>query len=121
MIERLADVVNANESLVRRGRHLTTRLLIEVGETSWLVHIADGRIASMARGPFTMPSWQFALRAPADAWEEFWRPIPKPGYQDILGLAKRRLMRIEGDLHPLMSHLLYFKEMLASLRAAGSP
>src|SRR5918992_2479442 len=120
MIERLMETVNGNANLIRRGRFLNTRVLVEVGDAAFLVHIVEGRVASVTRGPFTMPSWQFALRASREAWEEFWRPVPKPGFQDILGLVKRKLMRIEGDLHPLMSHLLYFKEALASLRPAVS-
>ena len=29
---------------------------------------------------------------------------------------KNKVLKFEGDLHPLMSHLLYFKLLLASLR-----
>jgi hypothetical protein len=28
------------------------------------------------------------------------------------------VLRVEGDLHPFMANLLYFKEVLASLRSA---
>ena len=41
---------------------------------------------------------------------------PPPGDHDILAFVKRREMRLVGDLHPLMSHLLYFKALLAHLR-----
>jgi hypothetical protein len=116
MFERLKDHVNTNPSLLRRGKTCTARLFVEIGEESYIVDIREGRIEAVAKGPFNTPSWTFALRASRDAWIEFFKPIPKPGYQDILGLAKRKLMRIEGDLHPFMAHLLYFKEALASLR-----
>jgi hypothetical protein len=116
MLERLKDAVNGNPTLLRRGRTCTARLLVEMGEESYIVDIREGRVEAVTKGPFTGPSWTFALRASRQDWDEFFKPVPKPGYQDIFGLAKRKLMRIEGNLHPLMAHLLYFKEALASLR-----
>jgi hypothetical protein len=68
MIEALRARVNADEALVRRGRFLSTTFLLEVGQTAWLISIFEGRVASVTRGPFVMPSSSFALRArPAGA------------------------------------------------------
>ena len=64
MIETLRERVNGDEALVRRGRYLTTNFLLEVGQTPWLIQIFEGRIVSVTRGPFVMPSSSFALRAP---------------------------------------------------------
>jgi hypothetical protein len=115
-MEKLAALVNADERLVQRGRYVDTRFLVEVGDTAWLIAIRSGRIAAVERGPFVMPSWVFALRAPREAWERFWQPQPPPGWHDLFALLKRRALRIEGDLHPFMANLLYFKDVLASLR-----
>jgi hypothetical protein len=60
------------------------------------------------------------LRASRDAWEKFWQPLPPLGFTDIFALVKNKRLRIEGDLHPLMSNLLYFKDVLASLRKEAS-
>ena len=46
MIETLQQRVNADQGLVRRGRYLTTIFLLEVGRTSWLISIFEGRIVS---------------------------------------------------------------------------
>src|SRR5262245_41215498 len=72
MIETLKERVNDDPALVRRGRFLTTTFLLEVGATPWLVAIYEGRILSVTRGPFVMPSSSFALRAPEEEWEKFW-------------------------------------------------
>ena len=32
-------------------------------------------------------------------------------------LIKRRVLRVEGDLHPFMANLLYFKALMAAPRA----
>jgi hypothetical protein len=120
MIEALKARVNDDESLVRRGRYLTTTFLLEVGETPWLISIFEGRIASVSRGPFVMPSSSFALRASAEEWEKFWSRRPPPGSNDLMALIKRRVLKAEGDLHVFMANLRYFKEALAKLRPAGA-
>ena len=116
MIERLADLVNAQPALVRRGRFVTTTFLLQVGETPWLITVTQGRVTAVVKGPFVMANWTFALRAPADAWERYWRPIPEPGFHDLFALIKQRLLLAEGDLHPFMANLFYFKALLGSLR-----
>jgi hypothetical protein len=116
MIERIAELVNADERLVRRGRFLSTTFLLEVGDDGYLVRIADGRVAAVTKGPFVTPDYSFALRAPREAWETFWRKLPPPGFNDLFALFKRGLLRIEGDLHPFMANLLYFKDVLAAPR-----
>ena len=44
---------------------------------------------------------------------EYWRPEPEPGWHDLLALTKRGEASLEGDLHPFMAHLQYFKDLLA--------
>ena len=80
MLERLAELVNRDEALVRRGRYLSTTFLVETGETSWLVTVIEGRIARLEHGPFLLRRWSFAVRAPVEAWQHFWAPVPAPGY-----------------------------------------
>jgi hypothetical protein len=116
MIERLAELVNADANVVRRGRFVNTTFLVEVGDKGYLVRIADGRIVAITPGPFITPNYSFALRAPREAWQTFWQKLPPPGFNDLFALFKRGLLRIEGDLHPFMANLLYFKDVLAAPR-----
>ena len=120
MIETLQQRVNDDAGLVRRGRYLTTNFLLEVGQTPWLIAIYEGRIVSVTKGPFVMPSSSFALRAPEEEWQKFWSVRPPPGSNDLLALIKRRVLKAEGNLQVFMSHLRYFKEALAKLRASGA-
>jgi hypothetical protein len=116
MIEALQQRVNDDAGLVRRGRYLTTTFLLEVGPTAWLISIFEGRIASVTRGPFVMPSSSFALRASEAEWGKFWSERPPPGSNDLMALIKRRVLTAEGDLQVFMANLRYFKEALAKLR-----
>jgi hypothetical protein len=120
MIEALKERVNADQALVRRGRFLTTTFLLEVGATAWLIAIYEGRIVSVTRGPFVMPSSSFALRTSEAEWEKFCGERPPPGSNDLMALIKRRVLRAEGDLKVFMAHLRYFKEALAKLRPVGA-
>jgi len=119
MLEALRERVNADAGLVRRGRYLTTTFLLQSGDTSWLVSIFEGRIVSVSRGPFVMPSSSFALRASEAEWQKFFLAKPPPGSNDLMALVRRKVLKAEGDLQVFMAHLRYFKEALAKLRPAA--
>lgn len=116
MIEKLPELVNRDEKLVHRGRFLAVDFLIEVSRTQYIFSVRSGRLTSVERGPFYMRPWRFAIRAPQEAWEKLWEPVPPPGYTDILGLVRRGEARIEGDLQPFIANLRYFKEVLVTPR-----
>ena len=119
MLEALKERVNGDVGLVRRGRLLTTTFLLQSGDTSWLISIFEGRIVSVTRGPFVMPSSSFALRASEAEWEKFFLAKPPPGSNDLMALVRRKALRAEGNLQVFMAHLRYFKEALAKLRPVG--
>jgi hypothetical protein len=118
--ERLPALVDDDPVLLRRGRWITVDLLVELGDVPYHVALERGRVAALERGPRLMRPWRFAVRGTAEAWRGFWREEPAPGDHDVFALAKRGLLRLEGDLHPLMANLLYFKDLLAlPRRVAG--
>ena len=116
MIDNIASLVNANEKLVRRGRFVDTTFMVAIDEAYTLIRIQEGRIVKITPGPFITPDYSFALRAPRAVWEKFWQPLPPLGFTDIFALVKQKLMRVEGDIHPFMANLLYFKDVIAAPR-----
>jgi hypothetical protein len=117
MVERLPELVNNDQSLLRRGLYITpTDLMIEIGAQSYFLTVDQGRITNFQRGPIIMKSWAFAVRGAEEAWDKFWQPLPLPNFHDIFALAKQGAFRIEGDYRPLITHLLYFKALLAAPR-----
>ena len=44
------------------------------------------------------------------------QPLPPLGFTDIFALVKQKLMQVEGDIHPFMANLLYFKDVIAAPR-----
>jgi pimeloyl-ACP methyl ester carboxylesterase len=116
MFERLADLVNANADLVRRGRFFTATFLVQSDDTQYLVRVVEGRIERVERGPFLMRDWRFAIRASAHAWRKFWEPLPEAGFHEMFAMAKAGHAVIEGDLLALMANLRYVQEVLESPR-----
>jgi hypothetical protein len=110
--------VNGDAVLLRRGRYLNTTCQLDFGEASVLLRISDGRIADVQRNPSVMPSAAFAIIGESAIWRRFLAADPPPGDHDLFAFLKRRELRVVGDLHPLMSHLLYWKGVLAHLRDA---
>ena len=114
MLENLATRVNGDANLVRRGKHVRTTFLIQIDNADHLVSVAEGKIIGIRPGPFITPNYSFALRASRENWDKLWSDKPIPGFTDIFALVKKKLLRIEGDLHPFMTNLIYFKGVIAA-------
>jgi hypothetical protein len=112
-----AGCVVAASTLVARGCRLNVDCLLGPKDQPYHVSFAAGRIVEMAPAPILMRSWCFSYRASPAAWTEFWKPVPRPGWHDLLALTKSGEAVLEGDLYPFMTHLQYFKDVLALPRA----
>jgi hypothetical protein len=118
--ESIPGLLDADRALLHAGRWLNVDCLLGPIGRPYLVAIRQGRIAEMSAAPTPMPSWRFSYTASSRAWTEYWRPEPEPGWHDLLALAKRGEASVEGDLHPFMTHLQYFKDLLALPRSGIS-
>jgi hypothetical protein len=116
MIDKIADLVNSDAKLVHRGRFVDTTFMIAIDDAQTLLRVQDGRVTNVVPGPFVTPNYSFCLRASRSVWAQFWQPLPPRGYTDIFALVKQKLMQVEGDLHPFMANLLYFKDVIAAPR-----
>jgi|TARA_B100002052_G_scaffold250643_1_gene238379 hypothetical protein len=120
MFEKLAEKNNVRHSLASMAQYLNTCFMISTIEHEYLVNIEKGIVKNVEEGPFVMPSYVFKLTASKNEWLKFLQHTPQPGSHDIIAMLRRKVLKFDGDLHPLMSHLLYFKLLLASLRPVES-
>lgn len=104
---------NADSHLVWRGRTLRADCLVQIAATPFLLRIDAGSIRECRTGLPLLCPWDFAVRGSARAWAALWQDPPPPGWHDLFALSKRGEMTFEGNLHPFLAHLQYFKEMLA--------
>lgn len=117
-LARLPELLERAPALQARGRFLSADWLVGIPGRAFRVGIEHGRIVRMDEAPRVMATWRFAYRATPEAWMEFWRPMPKAGWHDLLALTKRGAATLEGDLHPFIANLQYFKDLLALPRKA---
>lgn len=106
-------LLDRTPALIARGRFLDCECRLGPLDQPFHVSIRAGRIVDLAPAPMLMRSWRFSYRASAAAWTEYWKPAPRPGWHDLLALTKRGEAVLEGDLHPFMANLQYFKDLLA--------
>jgi hypothetical protein len=99
--------------LQRIGRLFSETVLIEVDGAEFYLSFRDGRLQTIAEGPSRKTPWRFAIRSDAEALDQFWRPVPAPGFHDVFGLVKIGRGRIDGDILCLVKNLRFFKEFLA--------
>ena len=100
-------------ALITRGRFLDCECRLGPIDRPFHALIRAGRIVDLAPAPVLMRSWRFSYCATPAAWAEYWQAAPRPGWHDLLALTKRGEAVLEGDLHPFMAHLQYFKDLLA--------
>ena len=109
----IAALLDQAPALIARGRFLDCECLLGPLSHPFHASIRQGRIVDLTPSPVLMRSWRFSYRASAAAWAEHWQPAPRPGFHDLLALTKRGEATLEGELHPFMTHLQYFKDVLA--------
>jgi len=118
---KLTEASSHDPALTERGRFVTLEIQLLVGSQGYFVRIVEGRVAGIEEGPRRMRSCAFVIAAAAEAWGKFWTATPPPWYHDLFAMNKKGLLTIEGNLHPFMANLQYFKDLLALPRriAAG--
>lgn len=116
MFKSLIEKNERRSQLSIMAQYLDTCFMISTVDEEYLVKIEKGKVTNVEEGPFVMPSYIFKLIASKEEWFKFLQTTPQPGSHDIIAMLRRKVLKLEGDLHPLMSHLLYFKLLLASLR-----
>jgi len=109
----LPALLSADLDLQRRGRWLDVECRIDIGSAPFFLSIRDGALTALDRGARLMRSSAFCFRGTDEAWTEYWKPVPPPGWHDLFALTKRGAASLEGDLRPFLQHLQYFKDLLA--------
>ena len=116
-----ARVAAAGPALARWGRGLTAEVLLEVGDTAWMLSLRDGQVARVEAGPFVMPGFDLSIRIGAEAFARFLAPAPEPGWHDLLALRRQGALEVLGDTATFFAHLMWFKGALALLREGAAP
>ena len=120
MIEKLQELVNSDAALVHRGRWMSADMLLQIGDAGHLVKIRDGRVESVCPANAYVTSYDFKIQGTEEAWDEFWKPLPKPRHHDIIALIREGKMQMEGNIEMAMQNFLTLKLMLEKPRKTGA-
>ena len=86
------------------------------------VHRSTTRFVVVKKSPMSRrlatSTGRFTIRAATPAWEEFWKPVPRRDHHDLWSMLAAGILKIDGDLLPLIQNLQYFKDVLAAPRDA---
>ena len=107
-------------ALAAKGSQLNTVVMLVCSEHTVLLRIEQGVVQSVSTGPHVMPSFDFSLTASERDWQLYLSSVPPPGSHDLIALLRRGALELQGNLYPLMSHLMYFKLLFESLRTETS-
>ena len=119
MIEKLQNLVNEDAALVNRGRWMNADMILQIGDVGHLVEIRKGRIENISPANVYVTPYDFKIRGTEEAWQEFWKPLPKPRHHDIIALIREGKMQMEGNIEMAMANFLTLKLMLEKPRKAG--
>jgi len=118
-MEKWARRVNDDRILPVTGRFFTSRFVIGVDDTDYLIEIHAGKIQRISEEltPNNM-GCEFALRAPSSAWSKFSQQMPPPMFNDIWAMAHplHRQLVIEGNTLPFWQNLRALTWMLSLMR-----
>ncbi|WP_067142544.1 hypothetical protein [Microtetraspora malaysiensis] len=120
--EAFADASDSDAEIQAHGKYFNCSYLIDATEHTFVVRVESGKVTEVAvdPGPLDVP-YQFAIRASAETWREFGKPVPAPMYHGIWAASFQRDMRLEGDLLVLMQNLRCITRQIELLRVIGSP
>ena len=118
---KFSEASDQNKTIGAMARYFTCKYMLDMEHTKIIVEMVDGKVYRMNISPSGMDAYDFALRASAETWREFARPIPKPMYHGIWSASFRKDLKIEGNTLVLMQNLRNFTVQFELLRKVGVP
>ena len=112
----IKDAINNDAEFKLAAKFFTNDVLFDFGEGKGIVKIREGVVTEIFLNPTFMDSWQFCVRASADAWEKFLRPTPPPMYHALFPGMIRQIFQVGGDLEMAFAHFWPVTRMMSILR-----
>ena len=115
------NLTDNDETIQCMGKYYTCTFMYDMGDRKVIVEMHDGKVKNINTDPAPLDSYDFALRASAQTWREFGKPVPKPMFHGIWSASFREDLKLEGDLLSLMKNLRNFTVQFELLRKCGVP
>ncbi len=119
--DKYASLTNSDETIGAMAKYYTCSFMYDMTDCKVIIEMHDGKVKNMNINPGPLDPYDFALRASAQTWREFSRPMPKPMYHGIWSASFREDLKIEGNHLVLMKNLRNFTVQFELLRKSGVP
>lgn len=115
------NLTDNDETIQCMGKYYTCSFLYDMTDCKVIVEMHDGKVKNINTDPAPLDPYDFALRASAQTWREFARPVPKPMFHGIWAASFCEDLKLEGNLLVLMQNLRNFTVQFELLRKCGVP
>ena len=115
------NLTDNDETIQCMGRYYTCSFMYDMTDCKVIVEMHDGKVKNINTDPAPLDPYDFALRASAQTWREFAKPMPKPMFHGIWAASFCEDLKLEGNLLVLMQNLRNFTVQFELLRKCGVP
>ncbi len=115
------NLTDNDETIQCMGKYYTCSFLYDMTDCKVIVEMHDGKVKNINTDPAPLDPYDFALRASAQTWREFAKPVPKPMFHGIWAASFCEDLMLEGNLLVLMQNLRNFTVQFELLRKCGVP
>ena len=112
---------DSDKAIAAMARDYTCSYMWDMGEAKVIVEMLDGKVRHVNTDPAPLDAYDFALRASAQTWREFARPVPRPMFHGIWAASFRHDLKMEGNILIMMQNLRNFTLQFELLRKCGVP
>ena len=112
---------DSDKAIAAMARYYTCSYMWDMGEAKVIVEMLDGKVRHVNTDPAPLDAYDFALRASAQTWREFARPVPRPMVHGIWAASFRHDLKMEGNILIMMQNLRNFTLQFELLRKCGVP
>ena len=115
------NMSDADATIAAMAKYYTCTYMWDMGERKVIVEMHDGKVKHINTDPAPLDAYDFALRASAQTWREFAKPIPRPMFHGIWAASFREDLKLEGNILVMMQNLRNFTVQFELLRKCGVP
>ncbi len=115
------NLSDSDKTIAAMAKYFTCTYMWDMDEKKVIIEMHDGKVKNINTEPAPLDAYDFALRASAQTWREFGRPMPRPMFHGIWSASFREDLKLEGNILVLMQHLRNFTVQFELLRKCGVP
>ena len=112
---------DSDKTIAAMAKYYTCTYMWDMADKKVIVEMHDGKIKHINTDPAPLDAYDFALRASAQTWREFGKPIPRPMFHGIWAASFREDLKLEGNILVLLQNLRNFTVQFELLRKCGVP